>query len=83
MAAGALSGLVAALETYRGRDRVVSGGGGPVGPCPAPCGRALTGLCLRRSVRSAMAVSWRGGRWPGRRPRRQGCPGASWPCRPS
>lgn len=31
MAAGALGGLVAALETYRGRDRVVSGGERPGG----------------------------------------------------
>jgi len=33
MAAGAFRGLVAVLETYRGRDRLVSGGSGPAGPC--------------------------------------------------
>lgn len=33
-AAGGLCGLVAALESYRGRDRVVSGGGGAAGPGP-------------------------------------------------
>ncbi|XP_040393307.1 peroxisomal membrane protein 11C isoform X2 [Cygnus olor] len=80
MAAGGLRGLVAALESYRGRDRAVSGGGRP--------GKArsrlfLTGLCLRRSARSAMAASWLAGRWEDGGAPQLGCPGASWPCRRS
>lgn len=52
-------------------------------PCPAGTGGPSPGCALRRSARSATAVSWRAARWPARRPRRPGCPGASWLCRPS
>lgn len=81
-AAGGLCGLVAALESYRGRDRAVSGGGA-AGPGRARSRLFLTGLCPRRSALSAMAASWLAGRWEGGRAPQRGCPGASWPCRRS
>lgn len=88
MAAGALGALVAALESYRGRDRVVSAAGGRAEQAVRPCGPMALWPCphravLRRSVRCVMAANWRAARWPGRRAPPRGCPGASWLCRPS
>lgn len=80
---------------YGGGGAGRAGGGARVVPRPGPrgeCGRsgpaAALRLCpspavLRRSALCLMAASWRAARWPGRGAPPRGCPGASWPCRPS